>query len=214
MAIIDYGALLRVDGKFINKNKGLHMDASDTGYIPPEKMQDFFVYAGDEKLLLFFLKSWMVAAKGDTYIFDLDNSPFISQTVKIEDTAVKVSYLDPTIYYDNWLKRERLPWNEYVKTIWRGATGEEPLSQLEDGKKEYLNYRRRCKKAARYKGWKYRHKRWIAEWNHAGKHYEVIFGYGIDPDEDVWNHVKNDKNYEFTNVEIETINKWFTEKEF
>ena len=33
MSMIDYGALLRVDGKFINKNCGLFMNASNTGYV-------------------------------------------------------------------------------------------------------------------------------------------------------------------------------------
>ena len=33
MAMIDYGAMLRVDGKFINKNCDLFMEQSDTGYV-------------------------------------------------------------------------------------------------------------------------------------------------------------------------------------
>ena len=33
MALIDWGSLLRVNGKFINKNKDLFMNCSDTGYV-------------------------------------------------------------------------------------------------------------------------------------------------------------------------------------
>lgn len=214
MAVIDYGALLRVDGKFINKNKDLFMETSDTGYTPPEKIQDYFVYAGDKNLLLAFYKGIIAAVKGEVYLFNIYNSPFISQTVKVENTEVKISHLDSMIYCDNWFKNEIIPWKEHVKRSWIGATGKEKLSDLENGKREFVKYRRRLKKAIRFKGYHYRTNRWIAEWNHAGRHYEVIFGYGIDPDEDVWNHIKNDKNYGFTNVEIETINQWFAEKEF
>ena len=36
MAIIDYGAILRVDGKIVNHE--MFMEVSDTGYKPPEKV--------------------------------------------------------------------------------------------------------------------------------------------------------------------------------
>lgn len=58
MAFIDYGALLKVNGEFINKNRDIFMNKSDTGYICEKAKDDqgdwhsvqgnYFVYAGDE----------------------------------------------------------------------------------------------------------------------------------------------------------------------
>ena len=53
--------------------------------------------------------------------------------------------------------------------------------------------------------------RFIAEWDYNGHHYEVIFGYGIDNDEEVWNKIKND-SYGFRQDEIAIIDSWFNGK--
>ena len=56
--------------------------------------------------------------------------------------------------------------------------------------------------------WKTRSSRWLATWDYNGNHYEVIFGYGIDPNKDVWNRIKLD-SYDFSDVERQIIDGWF-----
>lgn len=50
----------------------------------------------------------------------------------------------------------------------------------------------------------------MATWEYKGKKYEVIFGEGIDPNEDVWNNIKYDR-YGFTDAERQIIDRWFEE---
>ena len=47
----------------------------------------------------------------------------------------------------------------------------------------------------------------MAEWDYKGKHYEVIFGYGIDADKEVWDDTKH--RYDFSDVERKVIDEWF-----
>jgi hypothetical protein len=41
-----------------------------------------------------------------------------------------------------------------------------------------------------------------------GHHYEVIFGYGVEPNERVWNDIKNE-SYGFRPDEVKLIDNWF-----
>lgn len=219
MAAIDYGALLRVNGVFINKNENLFMDKSNTGYVLDKARYedisiydinidgDFYVYAGDKNLLLTFYKGFFYVISDGSILMAVSNVPFISETFYINGVQIKVSHLDPELQIDEG--EDIGTWKDYVKEHWRGATGDEKLSQLESGSKRYKIFLKKLKRKA--SGWnvhKDRTQRWIAEWDHSGNKYEVIFGYGIDPCENVWSDIKYN-SYGFTKREIEIIDDWF-----
>lgn len=222
MSMIDYGALLRVNGQLVNKNCNLFMESSNTGYsLEKARYADvsiydkdidisgnFYVYAGDENLLLAFYKGYFYVISNGEILKVVSNVLFISETFYIGEVKVKVSHLDPDIQ----VKEDDIgTWKEYVKENWVGATGEEKLCELEGAQKEYRYFIKRLKrKASGRSAYKNRTQRWIAQWEHKGNNYEVIFGYGIDPNEDVWNDIKDD-SYHFTKREIEIIDGWFTE---
>lgn len=222
MAMIDYGALLRVNKKFINKDKNLFMDSSNTGYILEKARYvdtavyskdvdingNFYVYAGDKDLLLTFYKGIFYVISNGLILKTESNVPFISETFYIGDARIKVSHLDQAIQIE---EDNMGTWKEYVKENWRGATGNEKLCDLENGLQQYKLFLKRLKrKASKRSNYKYRTNRWLAEWEHNGNKYEIIFGYGIDPNEDVWNDIKHEA-YGFTKREIEIIDRWFAE---
>lgn len=221
MAMIDYGALLRVDGKFINKNKDMFMDASDTGYICKNATDEkgdiinidgnYFVYAGDRNFLLVFYKGLYRIISNEKVILSQWNMPFNSETHCLDGLPnVKVSRLSK--WYEIVKLESNGTWEDYVKENWIGATGKEKLSELANGHKIFKRFRRNCKKAAyvnRHGGaYKTRPYRFLAEWDYNGHKYEVIFGYGVEPDEDVWNSIKNE-SYGFREEEIKLIDSWF-----
>lgn len=221
MAMIDYGALLRVDGNFLNKNQGLFMESSDTGYkcinaiCNGEEVDidgNYFVYAGDENFLIVFYKGiYRIISHNKVLLTDY-SMPFISITHYFNDLAtVTVSHLDDKLYFekadcDTWT------WKEYVKENWIGASGDEKLSELVGGYKEYKKFCKYVKKIARVNKnggcYAYRTDRYLAEWEYKGKKYEVIFGLGIEPVKEVWDDIKT-QNYGFTDVEKIIIEKWF-----
>ena len=217
MAMIDYGALLRVDGKFINKNKNMFMDSSDTGYICEKAVDEngekydingnYFVYAGDKNLLLVFYKGIFKVISNEKIIFSKWNLPFNSETFFLDGLPnIKVSRLSK--YYEYEKDKSLGTWQDFVRERWIDATGKEKLSELEGGFKAYKRFIKHLKVVARSKGYKTRPYRFIAEWNYNGHNYEVIFGYGIEPDEKVWNKIKN-QSYDFRQDEIKVIDSWF-----
>ena len=223
MAAIDYGALLRVNGEFANKNTNLFMNASNTGYVLDKARYEdisiydkdidingyFYVYAGDKDLLLTFYKGFFYVILDGLILTAVSNLPFISETFNINGVQIKVSHLEPELQIDEG--EDIGTWKDHVREHWKGATGDEKLSQLENGSKWYKIFVKRLKrKASGWNVYKDRTQRWIAEWGYNGDKYEVIFGYGIDPNEDVWNDIKND-SYGFTEREIKIIDEWFTE---
>lgn len=223
MAMMDYGALLKVNGKFINKNKGLFMESSDTGYVCDKAVDkdgqeydidgDYFVYAGDEHFMIVFYKGMYKVISNGKIIYSAWNMPFNSETHFFNNLpSVKVSHLSKE--FEIKKLKSIGTWEDYVRTNWFNATGKEKLSKLKDGLKYYKRFMKRAKKVAyinKHGGSdKTRPYRFIAEWNYNGHHYEVIFGYGIDPDEETWNRIKNE-TYGFRNEEIELIDSWFNE---
>ena len=226
MAFIDYGALLKVDDKFVNKNTDLFMECSNTGYKLEKALYrydgeeheidisgNFYVYAGDENLLLAFYKGYFYVISNGRVIRSVSYVPFLSETFYIDvndigSVEIKVSHLDKEYKYD---KDPVESWPDYVREHWVGATGSEKLSDLEGGRKYYRNFQRYVKKMRRYKGYKYLTGRWIAEWNYNGHHYEVIFGHGVDSNEDVWESIKD--KYDFSETEVKLIDRWFEGKE-
>lgn len=222
MAAIDYGALLRVNGEFVNKNQHLFMETSDTGYTLKEAFfkdrnvydkavpieGNFYVYAGDADLLLAFYKGYFYIISNGEILKAVSYSPFLSESFLIHDTEIKISHLDRIPIIE---KPESQTWKSYVRENWIDATGDEKLSELDGGQKAYRRFL--CQAKRRSKGrlnYKYFASRWKAEWEHGGKSYEVIFGYGIDPDEEVWNQVKT--QYDFSDREIRMIDRWFLDK--
>lgn len=222
MAMIDYGALLRVNGEFVNKNKFLFMEASNTGYVLEKARYsdisiydkdvdidgNFYVCAGDKDLLLTFYKGFFYVISNGLILEAIINVPFISDTSYVGDVGIKVSHLEPDLQIEE--NDDRWTWKEHVKRNWINTTGEEKLCDLVGGKREYQMFLKYIKRSSRRKAYKHRTQRWIAEWEHNGYKYEVIFGYGIDPIKNVWDEIKND-SYGFTDREIEVIDKWFTE---
>lgn len=225
MAMIDYGAILKVNGKFINKNN-LFMDSSDTGYICEKALYNydgkeheididgnFFVYAGDKNFLLCFYKSMVYVIHNNKVIRSIWNDTFLSETFYFDNfPSVTIEHLDKNTYSK---KIESIgTWEDYVKENWIGATGKEKLSELKNGRKHYKWFHKRLKQIGRYnkrkEEYKYKTQRWKATWEYNGNKYEVIFGYGIDSNEEVWNNCKYD--YGFTDIEVKIIDKWFEEE--
>lgn len=217
MAMIDYGALLRVDGKLINESE-MFMDSSDTGYMcekayyPNHDWEmdiygNYFVYAGDEELLLCFYKCQCLVVSKKWVIKDTWSVPFASETFFLPNGVnLKISHLDKE------LKVEPLMWTtnfeEYMKDSWGDL-------YLEDTEREMWKYERKWFRKMMSKShvhknisYKYRLRRYLAEWDYKGKHYEVIFGYGIDSEKECWDRIKND-GYGFSDVERKVIDEWF-----
>lgn len=80
MGMIDYGTLVKVNGKIINEGI-MFMEKSDLGIIPVDSAYDeynpgdvqlirdkYFAYAGDEELMICFYKNLMTFVSGDKYL--------------------------------------------------------------------------------------------------------------------------------------------------
>ena len=221
MAMIDYGALLRVDDKLINKNTDMFMTASDTGHVakniidtdgvPRDVDGNYFVYAGDEHFCIAFYKGMYKVISDGRVIYSAWNIPFNSETHLFEGLpTLKVSRLSKDFEIEKVSRGET--WEEYVREHWIGATGKESVYHLSDGKNRLKLFRKSLKRYAylnRHGGLgKVRPYRFLAEWEYKGKKYEVIFGYGIDNEEKTWNEIK-DKAYGFRTEEVKVIDSWF-----
>ena len=220
MAFIDYGALLRVDGKFINKDTDLFMDASDTGYVCDTAIDldgseikvdgNYYIYAGDENLLICFYKTGLVIISGGKVIKRIWRPQFASETLKDPDCRfplLSIRRLDP---------EKRKPhgwehWEEYAAERYgTPLAGYLPLNKLQRGEKIFRTWMRQAKRHRRAAKRKYYYSaRYLAEWDHGGRHYEVIFGYGIDPSSDVRADIRTGDNYDFSDTERKIIDDWF-----
>ena len=96
MAMIDYGAILRVDGKIVNLDQ-MFMDCADTGYIcqqaydekhkqtiniqPIDIQHNYFVYAGDENFLLAFYKEWFYVIHQNKIIGSYWHRQFVAESL-------------------------------------------------------------------------------------------------------------------------------------
>ena len=207
LALIDYGSLLRVNGKFINKNCDLFMHSSDTGYVCEQATcsngeqinidGNFYVYAGDENFMLCFYKQQFCVISHNKILRYEYNLPFLSETFYFDNLPdVRIDQLDRELRTNYYCS----PWDEHDKQFILWQYG------YKNGYLKILRHVNQCKKIRKknYSG------RYLATWNYNGNKYEVIFGYGIDPDEEVWNRIKFD-GYEFTDVEREIIDRWFSE---
>lgn len=187
MAFIDFGALLRVNGNFVNKNKALFMESSDTGYICESAIDsrgdtlriqgNYFVYAGDEDLLLVFYKTqYKVISRGKVMVEGWAEIA-ASRTYQIDGFPdITISHLDKKLYPD--LIDIGDSWEEFVRKNWINddgsePTGNEPLSKLQGGLEEYKKFHKRRRSLIRFNkngGFgKYRTPRWLAEWTYKEK---------------------------------------------
>lgn len=206
MLITDYGALLRVDGKFINKNHDVFDEFSDTGYICdkafyPKYNQEydikgnFFVYAGDENFLVCFRKTGFIVISKEKILLWEYCYPFLKET----------------LYFDG------LP-NITIEQLEKGKVHfyctvdpfHKDICIYNYGKKKgILKYHRIIKKIAKNrKLYFYYTRRFLVSWNYNGKKYEVIFGFGINPNKEVWDNDDREL-YDFTDKEREIIDNWF-----
>ena len=199
MAMADYGALLKINNEFVNKNKNLFMDMKEAVGFELEKTtysdnknininNNYFVYAGCKDLLLCFYKTFFHVVSNGKLIRTYVGNDFKYETLLVKNTSIKVEHLD-----NDWIM-EKLEVDKDMK---------EYLS-----KKKWARYVKRIGEVNRKRPLKYKTQRYIVTWEHAGNKYEVIFGYGIDPNKEVWDDIKY-KSYEFTDKERVIINKWF-----
>lgn len=201
MAMTDYGALLRVNGKFVNKNNGsLFMNSSDTGYVCKKAARsdgyefdvagNYFVYAGDKDFLCVFYKGHIIAISNEKVVFDQYGTDFLGEEIYLKGfPTLKIEHLDKNYKYEKF--------EPFNKEWWIRELGK---------KKGQMRFNRELKKSVKtiYKELSYI---FLATWEHNGNKYEVIYGYGVDPNEDTWNKIKYE--WEFSDAEIEIIDRWF-----
>lgn len=113
MSMLDYGAILKKDGIFINKNQDLFINMKEvTGFLLEEATfengetirinNNFFVYAGDKEMLLCFYKGICLVVSNGKVIKEL-STPFLSETFFLDNLPnVTISRLDKTLYIDEY----------------------------------------------------------------------------------------------------------------
>ena len=206
MAFIDYGALLRINGKFVNKNRELFMESSSSGEIigdascsdikPHHIEGNYFVVAGDKNFCLCFYKTRFIAVLNKKIIKTWYNSGFNKETFDVNRIKISIKMIDPEYELDYYGVPDEDTYLRYVYNYGkrRGA----------------LIFQRRYKKARKVV---YKHKhgqKFLATWEYNGDKYEVIFGYGIDPSEEMYNDIKLN-SYNYSKKEIKLIDEWFNQ---
>lgn len=224
MSMIDYGAMLRVNGKFVNKEH-FFMEYSDTGYtckVATDEWgnevdidRNYFVYAGDEDFMVVFYKGLCRFISHNKILKSIWDTPFISETIIDPDGIypnVEIRHLDTKLYRE---KAEPLePLSEWICSGWVGATGNERISDLQNGWKYYKQRLKQAKRIYRLnkngRCYSFRTNRYVATWNHNGKQYECIYGYGVDPSREIWDYIKDGNHgYNFTETERKIIDEWY-----
>ena len=200
MAYLDYGTLLKISGEFVNKNDDLFMERTDVVSIAynddNEKYTingNYFVYAGDKDLLVCVYKCLFVIVSGDRVLYSQFNSDFIGETFIVNDVKFTLQRIDKEIqksYFDYDIQ-------DWEKEEYAYFHGEKNL-------KKWLYKRAKQSRRVVYKSYS---QKFILSWEYKNDKYEVVFGYGIDPNEEVYNEIKHE--YGYTNTEIEFIDKWF-----
>lgn len=216
MSMMDYGAMLRKNGKFLNKNRFAFMSKSDTGYMLEEAIfpdgekrlihDNYFVYAGDEEFLLVFYKTILHVISHGKVLWSFGNTSLLSQTMHFEGLpSVTVAHLDKNPIPEDCSVDEEL--KDSLIEIFGKRRGEQKYLRI---CKKVNYYTRKYKTSGKYRGTGQLGPRYITTWNHNGNHYEVIFGYDITTDEKVWEIVReNRKDCCISEKEIEIIDDWF-----
>lgn len=210
MSMIDYGALLRIDGKFINRDGDLFMDMQEAVGFTLDKAQyfydgkdheidingDFYVYAGMPEFFLTFYKTHFYIISNGKIIKSVSPDERINEySFYIKGVKITVFQLDK-----KWRNNYYEKYDDYDK---------ERLHYLHGKKRANVMIYRQAKKSRRI-SYRYKSCRHIAKWEYNGKNYEVLYGYGVEPNYDVWNRIK-DESYDFSDDEKKIINSWFEE---
>lgn len=203
MAMIDYGAILMIDGK--KYNDSMFMETSDCGFVPEKAYSkeydqwmnikgNYFVYAGDDNFMLVFYKCWAhVISAGEILYSTPFDFHYPGETRYFDGLpTVTFEHLDKNKYpqqfdlnkddYDYYISRYGKVWGE-------------------------LYWYRAVKRIKRNTWYSYTN-RYVARWEYQGRKYEVIYGYGIDPDKECWESIR-DEAYDFTEIEKRKINGCF-----
>lgn len=213
MAMIDYGAILRVDGKIVNKEE-LFMECSDTGYVcekayypETDKWYDidgnYYVYAGDDNFLVVFYKEYFSVISKGIYLGSHMATNFVKETMMFDGLpTITVEHIDKKMYMPKWLIEDNAV-EDWEFEWWTERYGIRKARLLKDRwiKKHRRNLK--DKSMLRYNG------KQLATWEYNGKKYECVFGYGVDSSEKLWNEGTFQKDYNYTDKEIEFIGKWF-----
>ena len=202
MAVIDYGAILLINGK--KYNDSLFMESSDCGFVPDKAYSskydywmdikgNYFVYAGDDAFMIVFYKTWAhIISCGEIVFSTSFNMMYPGETRYFDELpTVKFEHLDKKKYKYSW--HDNLSLKDYIEVYGR--------------RQGSMYYYRMIKRNQRNKSLEYK-QRYVASWYYKGKKYEVIYGYGIDPDKNVWERIRN-SDYGFTDNEIRIINRCF-----
>lgn len=213
MAMIDYGAILRVDGKIVNKEK-LFMECSDTGYVCekayyPETDEwydiqgNYYAYAGDDNFLVIFYKEYFSVISKGVYLGIHRITNFAKETMMFDGfPTITVEHIDKKMYMPRWVTDEPAYDNDDMEW-WIYQYGIKKAKRI--AHKCIKNRRKNLKDKSllRYNG------KQLATWEYNGKKYECVFGYGVDSSEKLWNEGTFQKDYNYTDKEIEFIGKWF-----
>lgn len=208
MAAIDYGALVIKNGKPVNKNCDLFMESPE--YMDDIVKDNYYAYCGDEELSFCFYKCNIAIVKNGHIVDNLWNHPFKSETHYIGDTHITVTRLDDLmpVYPEHLMGCDT--WEDYVKENWQGATGKEKDSELVDGRKWHRLWIKKCKAIGRKKPLYYTSTlKYSATWEYKGDKWEVIFGYGIDPNENIFEDIITKGSYNYGNKSTEYIKAKF-----
>lgn len=209
MACIDYGALVIKNGKPVNKNKGMFMECPN--YFDDIVKGNYFAYCGDEEYSLCFYKCYIAETKNGTIVNNFWDFPFKSQTFYRDNGVhLTVRRLDEPIpiYASHFWDCET--WEDYVRENWQGANGNEKDCELDNGRKWHKRWIKNCKRIGRKKVLYYDSTlKYSATWEYKGDKWEVIFGYGIEPNEDVFNDITERGLYNYGENSLNYIKEKF-----
>lgn len=216
MAMIDYGAIAKVDGKIINQNQTfMHAPegAKETFNLHGREVpsDDFFACCGDKDFYICFYKTVIHVVKNNVCILSDYGTPFASETFYINNNLkITTSKIDPA-QTPVYMEMPASSWKEYIKENWVGATGEESIHELHYGEERFKWWNKMLKAVGRNRKKPIYYntcRKYFAEWDYNGHHYEVIYGYGIDSNIKVYKEVVEAGTYAYTEKEIEFINNW------
>lgn len=207
--MIDYGVLVLKSG--IPQNKNEELFAEEPAYMKKPIAGNYFCYCGDRAFSLCFYKTSMVVTRnGEDTKEHYWNFPFASETIYLPETRVTVKRLDPLkpVYLTHLQDYDT--WEDYVRANWCGATGLEKDSELANGAYWHRIWNKMCKKIGRKKVLYYTSTlKYSATWEYNGDKWEVIFGYGIDNDENVFNSIVAEGRYNYGEDSIRYIKEKF-----
>lgn len=180
MAMIDYGSLLVRNGKLMNLGE-MFMEKTDRGCDIPEPFNgEFFVYAGDEDFMLCFYKSRVAVLINGKLAGDVWIGSCDGYCCRVES---KIIYT-------------KLP---YEKRLGIFGSGIDVTFECIDHE-GFVTDLGTFTYSGKYK----------VSWAYKGDNYICYTGYGIDPQQSVYDRIK-DNSYGYTETEIAELDRVFKE---